>query len=158
MFIFMKRYFHIILISVLSLLLIRNTFALEQNEKLWLAVNAQHTLSEDKKWLSFLYSQLRFINKDHAWDAGLLEGGIGYRLFTNDSVWFGYRWTGRNPNNGFFQENRLFQQYILQLKPHELYQIISRARLEEVERSNQSQIALRLRLRFATEIKKPLFF
>ena len=134
-----------------------NCFALTQNDKLWLAVNSQQTLSVDKKWHSFIYSQFRYINESHAWQAALIEGGIGYRFLDNESIWLEYRWTGHDPYNGFFQENRLFQQ-LLQIKKFNAAHLILRARLEEIQISNSSQISVRLRERIAVEIMHGYFW
>lgn len=131
-------------------------WALEQNEKLWLALNNQHYLSADKKYLSFIYTQLRLINQSHPIQLGLIEGGIGYRYLDHHSVWVGYRWSGIRPNDGFYQENRIFQQIISIVQPDDLHQFIFRSRLEEIEHTNQSQISLRLRERIAMEIKKSI--
>ncbi len=132
-------------------------FALTQDEKLWFAINSQQTLSENKKWLSFIYSQFRLVNKSHPWQAGLLEGGVGYRFIDNGTVWLGYRWTGHNPYDGFYQENRLFQQLIQQKELTNSDRIISRTRLEETQRSNSSEISLRLRQRVAFELMRATF-
>jgi|GEM_PF-4990842 len=131
-----------------------NCFATNQNEKLWLGVNALQPLSNNKKWLYFIFSQLRFINKSHPWQVGLVEGGIGYRLTDQGTLWAGYRWSGHHPNNGFFQENRLFQQWIAHRNVTSSHRVISRVRLEETERGDSSQISIRLRQRVALELKR----
>lgn len=131
--------------------------ALAQHEKLWLGFNSQFTLSNDKKWISFLFSQLRMINKSHPLQTGLIEGGLGYRFFQNDSAWVGYRWSAFNPNNGFFQENQFFQQIISQRRMSDAKRFIIRSRLEEVARGNQSQIAIRFRERVGLEINRSFF-
>lgn len=136
----------------------KNCLALEQHEKLWLAANSQQILSDDEKWLSFVYSQLRFINESYPWQAVLVEGGIGYRLRDDKSFWFGYRWTGQDPDNGFYQNNTLFQQMIWLFKPERLRKVVLRSRLEEIQRTNQNQISLRFRERAALEINHALFF
>ncbi len=134
----------------------KNAFALEQNAKQWLAVNDQQSLFVNKKILSYLYSQLRLIDQTHPWQAIFVEGALGYPLTLNTNIWIGYRWTGRNPYNDFFQENRLIQQITSQKKLI-LYHFGFRTRLEEVSRSNVGQISLRLRQRFAVEIQHSLF-
>lgn len=132
------------------------SWSLEQNGKLWLAVNSQQTLTNNHKWLSFIYSQFRFINKSHPWQSTLIEGGLGYHA-EERSYWVGYRWTAHQPNNGFYQENRLFQQIIWQRSILNSSHIIYRTRLEEIELTNQSQVALRLRQRVALEIDKAIY-
>lgn len=139
------------------LLASKNSFSLEQNENLWLAINSQLKLSNDEKWLSYIYSQTRFINQDHPWQLVLLEGGIGYKLPTTTSIWLGYRWSGRNPFNNFSEENRLIQQVLYPIKA-DFFKTIIRTRLEESQYTNQSPMSLRLRERIAFELNQPLFF
>lgn len=135
----------------------KDGLALAQHEKLWVGLNSQFILSNDKKWISFIFTQLRTINESHPLQAGLVEGGLGYRMWQNDSIWMGYRWTGLNPNNGFFQENQLFQQIISLRKMNDARRFIIRSRLEEIERGGQRQIALRFRERVGLEINYPFF-
>jgi hypothetical protein len=143
---------HFILIWLLIILVIfKNCFALDEHARLWPAINSQQTLSKDKKWLSFIYSRFQFIDQSHPWQAILLESGIGYKLAVNQSIWLGYRWTGQNPYNDFYTENRLFQQIIWEEKLDKLQRIIFRSRLEEIQRTNQRQISLRFRERIAFE-------
>lgn len=141
-------------VGLILALIAGRAIALEQYEKGWFGLNLQQSLSENKKVLGLVFTQLRTINESHPIQAGLIEGALGYRIHGNDSVWIGYRWTGINPNNGFFQENRLFQQYLAIFKPHPLYQFILRTRLEEIERTDQTQIYLRGRERLALEIRR----
>ncbi len=136
----------------------KNCLAWIENEKLWLAVNSAHVLSDDKRWLSFIYSRLEFISQDHPWQAALLEGGVGYKLPTETSFWFGYRWIGNNPYNDFFTENRLFQQIIWEKKLNKPKRMIFRSRLEEIQRVNQGQISARFRQRIALEWENLSYF
>jgi hypothetical protein len=131
-------------------------FALDEFSKQWVGINAQHTSKRNKLWHSFLFSQLRFVDQAHPWQSGLVEGGVGYQVADEHSVWVGYRWTGRNPYNNFFQENRLFQQ-ILSQKQRNLNRFLIRSRLEEITAGNSSQVALRLRERIAIEHERALF-
>ena len=147
----MKKYLEFIFFILLFFSL--NCFAFTQNEKLWLGANWKQTLTDH--WSTYIFSQLRFINESHPWQMGLLEGGIGYHFIKNQSFWIGYRWSGHNPYNGFYQENRLFQQSIneLHLVPSD---IVFRTRLEEVERENSRQISIRLRQRLSLIINHEL--
>lgn len=129
--------------------------ALEQHEKLWVGSNYQTSFGYDKKWLGVVFTQLRLINESHPVRTGLIEGGIGYRLSPGKSVWAGYRWSGQDPYNGFYQENRLFQQLILPMRSR-IERSVLRSRLEEIERTNQSQISLRFRERLALEFEPSL--
>lgn len=126
-------------------------FAFHQNEKLWLAFNLQKKLSANPAWYYFIYTQTRLVNESHPWQSTLIEGGMGHDWLKDTVVWAGYRWTARNPNNNFFQENRLFQQVIWNPKEENIRHYIIRSRLEEIEHTNQSQIYLRLRERVAIE-------
>ncbi|MFZ2315770.1 MAG: DUF2490 domain-containing protein [Gammaproteobacteria bacterium] len=130
-------------------------YALEQHEKLWLATNYQTSFGQDKQWLGLVFTQLRLINESHPVQTGLIEGGIGYRLALGKSIWAGYRWSGHNPYNNFYQENRLFQQLLLPMRSR-IDRSILRSRLEEIGRGNQSQISLRLRERLALEFETGL--
>lgn len=143
-----------ILFSLCLVAISSQAFALEQNEKGWFGLNLQQTLSADKKIVGLIFTQLRTINHSHPWQASLIEGALGYHLRDNSSIWFGYRWTAVNPNNGFFQENRLFQQYLVVAEPDPSYQYVLRTRLEEIERTNENQILVRGRERIALEIRK----
>lgn len=132
--------------------------ALDQYGKLWLGLNFQHPLREDKKWLSYLYAQFRFIDRSHPWEATLVEGGIGNLILPGQTIWLGYRWSGHNPNNGFYQLHRLFQQYIL-VKPLDGKDtFVTRMRLEEIMRSDKARMSLRYRQRFTLDIKKSFLF
>ncbi|MDR3477852.1 MAG: DUF2490 domain-containing protein [Gammaproteobacteria bacterium] len=158
---FLKRFFQIkislsFLLASITLFVSVNSFALNQYAKQWFAVNLQHALDKNKKWHSFLYSQLRTIDRTHPLESGLLEGGIGYQLTADENIWIGYRWTGKNPYNDFYQENRVFQQIISQ-KQLGLYRFILRTRLEEITRSDTRQIALRLRERLAIDGHRQLW-
>lgn len=134
-----------------------NSFALEQEVKQWVAINHEQAFGCEKKYLAFIYSQLRLVDEDRPWQAGLIEGGLGYKLADHHTIWVGYRWSGHDPFNQFFQENRLFQQIILQKKTDAEHRLIFRTRLEEITRGNTGQIALRLRQRAALEINHAWF-
>lgn len=86
----------------------------------------------------------------------MLEGGLGHHFVKTQSLWIGYRWAGHNPYNGFYQENRLFQQFISEMTLTTSDQIISRTRLEEIEHGNSSQISIRLRQRLALQMEREL--
>lgn len=138
----------------LFLLLFTTTcFALEQNGKLWLGINTQKSFSEESPWLYLISSELRFIHKNYPWQTAYLEGGLGRKILFNTRIWFGYRWSGHEPYHQFYQENRLFQQFIWPIHPNESVGFVSRSRLEEIMRGNQSQIALQLRERISFEMK-----
>lgn len=154
-----QRIYKNILTLLMALLFIvsMNCHAFAQDEKLWLALNAQQKWGPDERLLSLIYSRFQFIDKSHPWQATLIEGGVGYEFVPEQSIWMGYRWTANNPNNGFYQENRLFQQWLWQNKLSELHRILLRSRLEEIERGDQTGIDVRLRERIALQILKPLF-
>lgn len=151
----LKKYVSLIL-GLFLIFLFSSSFALSQDFKQWIALNVQQKY-KNSPWRSFVYSQLRFVDDHNPWEAVVLEGGLGYQLAKPHSVWVGYRWVGRNPYNDFTQENRLFQQYIFQKDYAPMYVFLSRTRLEEITRSNSSQLGLRIRQRFALGIKHDLF-
>lgn len=123
--------------------------ALEQHEKLWLGLNKSQNFSENSPCLYLISSELRFIDKNHAWQTGFLEGGLGRNFLFDKSIWLGYRWSGHEFYNQFYQENRLFQQLVWPINPNDRMGFVSRSRLEEIVRGNQSQVALRFRERMA---------
>ena len=141
------------LFGLFLLFLSLSSFALEQHEKLWLRISKQQSFSENSPWLYFIFSELRFINESHPWQVGLLEGGLGRRFFSDKSIWLGYRWSGVNPNNQFYQNNRLIQQFIWPVHPHNFITLVSRSRFEEIIRGNQSQMEFRFRKRISLEMK-----
>ncbi len=160
----LKKIFYRGILFFCFLFFTQNSIALEQNGKQWLGINTQNAFGEDHQKLYYIFSQLRFVDQTHPWEAILLEGGLGHRLSDHSDMWLGYRWTGRNPFHDFFQENRLIQQ-IISRKKMDLYHFSIRSRLEEINRTNNSQIALRLRERVAVEIQhyffknaRPLFY
>lgn len=128
----------------------QQALALTQHEKLWLGLNHQAHFGDHNQWLAAIFTQLRFINESHPLQAGLIEGGLGYRLAPGKSIWAGYRWSGHEPYNKFYQENRLFQQLLLPIRA-KIDRSIFRSRVEEIERTNQPQILIRLRERIALE-------
>lgn len=156
MFKFLFKKFQLSLIVFSIFCLTQNSFAVEQNGKQWLGIYTQHAFSRDPQTLYYVFSQLRFIDQQHSWQSMLLEGGLGHRLSDHSDMWLGYRWTGRNPYNDFFQENRLIQQMISRKKMN-LYRFSFRSRLEEITHTNSGQIALRLRERLSIEINHPIF-
>lgn len=130
-------------------------YALEQHEKLWLGSNYQTHFGTHHQLLAFVFTQLRFINQPHPIQTGLLEGGLGYRLASKTSIWAGYRWSGQNPYHRFYQENLLFQQVLIPLH-HNLDRSILRSRLEEISRTNQTTMLIKLRERAAFEFSPVL--
>lgn len=152
-----KKNSSIVIVFIVLFLFSSPSWALEQHGKFWLGLNYQHTLSKDKKWLSFVFSQFRFIDERHPLQASILEGGLGYKLPEDKTLWLGYRWTGRNPNDGFTQENFIFQQIIFEKKIMKSTHLVFRSRFEEIRRTDQPQTAIRLRQRIALTIKKSLF-
>ena len=143
--------FRIIICFVFLYNSLQTAYALEQHEKICAGVSVEQPFSEDKKWYYLLYTQTRLINESHPWQATLFEGGIGYLLIPRHRVWLGYRWSAHNPNNGFYQENRLWQQYVFLKEDDEIRRIALRTRLEELELTNQSQILYRVRERLSYE-------
>ncbi len=141
-----------------------NCFALSQDEKVWLGINAKQTLTEN--WSTYIFSQMRFKSQSELWQVGLIEGAIGYHFIKNQSFWVGYRWSGINPFDGFYEENRFFQQFINALNIETSHQLVLRSRLEEIRRGNDSQISVRLRERLSLQIEnaspsnnlKPYFY
>jgi hypothetical protein len=149
----LKRVSYIPLIVFIFLAVIRPAIALEENEKLWVGVNVRKPLSADQKWLYSLFTQSRLINKSHPWQSTLFEGGVGYSLFKDKSIWIGYRWSAHNPNNGFYQGNRLWQQLSWIISDKNLIKFFSRTRLEQTMYSDQSQLSFRLRELISVEFK-----
>lgn len=129
------------------------SIASEQHEKLWLGINRQQNFSESSPWLYLISSELRFIYENHPWQTAFFEGALGRTFFSGTSLWLGYRWSVHDPYNQFYQENRLFQQLIWPIHPSNLLKLVSRSRLEEIMRGNQSQTAIRFRKKISLEMK-----
>lgn len=138
-----------IVLTLFMIMLSSASDALNQYAKQWVAINIQQAVHENNPWQYLLYSQWQFTDESHPWKVMLVEGGLGYQRTSDESFWAGYRWSGVNPNNGFFQINRLFQQYMTQQRPDRLYQFAARTRLEEYKRSNSGEVAIRLRQRIS---------
>ncbi len=144
------KYFLKIFVTLCLLCLATKTFALEQNSKEWFGFNMQRSLARNNKWHSFLFSQLRVLNNNNPWQAALVEAGLGYQATDSDTIWAGYRWTGRNLFNDFFEENRLFQQIIHQHR-RKIFLFNLRTRLEELKPGNANQVGVKLRQRLSIE-------
>ena len=125
--------------------------AITQKKEAWLGINTQQPLQHNSPWVYSLFSQLRTIDESHPWQSFIVEGGIGYAFQQDAILMAGYRWTGRNLDNGFYQINHLFQQLLWQTRAP-AYRVISRSRLEENSRSNQPKVLFRFRERLATEL------
>lgn len=144
------------LLIIFLLLFSTSACAYVQNEKLWLALGANRKLSEDGKWRYLLISQARFINESEPWQSLYLEGGIGNVLNQQVTLWAGYRFVERDPNDGFNPENRLFQQVVARFQLSNSNEFVYRARLEETQIRSASDIALRFRNRFSWSHNEPV--
>ncbi len=127
--------------------------ALIEEKKYWLAMNVQRSLDAEKKWLVSLYSQWRFIKRDHPLESAFVETALGYQISHNKSVWFGYRLLKHISRPPTFQMNHLFQQF-LYTKKLNFCSIMTRSRLEQGYRSNQKQLSFRFRQRVAIEFSR----
>lgn len=125
------------------------SIALEQNEAFWSTVNFERPLTEDKQWEYLVTTQTILENESQPWRRTYLEAGLGYHLTDNKQGWVGYRWTAHRPNNGYYQENRIWQQFLWTPISTDIYRVFTRSRLEEIERGNEAQISIRLRQRFS---------
>lgn len=142
-----------ICLAIIVLLVSSPVLALDQNEKLWTGLNVLRPLTNDRKWVYLVFSQFRFIDQSHPLQIYLLEGGVGRHVTPAASLWMGYRWSGHQPYNGFFQTNRLFQQLLLEVFNTDSARMLSRSRIEEISQSHQSQPSFRYRQRIYTEFK-----
>lgn len=133
------------------------SFALEQNEKYWLAFGTQEPFSNSPTWTYNLYGQLRFINDTHAFQLIIGEYWIGYRINPSYQLGSGVRWSGNNPDNDFFQVVRVFEQLIWKAKQTSDNKITLRTRLEALGQTNSNQIALRIREKITVEFLKAYF-
>ncbi len=147
-----------IILSVLLYTLATSVFALTQNEKLWIGAGTVRDLSSDGKWRYLLMTQARFIDESHPVQSILAEGGIGNVISKHSTLWAGYRYTGRNPYNGYTPEDRLFQQIVSKLLSSDSNEITYRARLEELIIRDTAGISLRLRHRLAFTHKKAVIY
>ena len=125
--------------------------ALEQNVKFWPGLYIQQKIPKHEKWQYLLFTQARFIDDSHPWQSALIEGGVGYLLTPNHSLWAGYRLTVHNVLKNSFQENRFFQQLIWKVKDENKKIILSRTRFEELNLTNQTSTYYRVRERITFE-------
>ncbi len=144
----MFRFSRIVFILFCFFLPLQSSLALEQNEKLWLGLAIQKPFQSDPNWRYLFFGTMRFINQSHPWQLGFVEGGIGRVIAPGETLWLGYRYSGINPFDGYFSVNTLWQQFIWETKDASNVRVLLRTRLEEAERSNQSELSLRLRERF----------
>lgn len=136
-----------ILLICILLFYAAKVLAFRNDAQLWTGFNAQQKWGADKKWLTFVYAQLRLINRSHSLHRGLIEGGLGYRLRPDKSVWIGYRGTANDIGNNFYKESGLFQHLIWKLQSQANLNLFSRTRLEEFYRFSENQMYYRLRQR-----------
>lgn len=149
-----KKVFVLTIIIVLTIIS-QNVLGLDRHTKLWLTMNAQRAIEPEKKWLTSIHSQLRFIDREHRFESAVVEPSIGYQ-FTDFVFWLGYRWSKRVGVRPYFQENRLYQQITFNSKNNDVTYTF-RSRVEEIYRSNQTQLASRIRQRMAAELPCTIF-
>jgi hypothetical protein len=130
---------------------IKPVWALEQQTKLWPGIYLQKSLPKTEKWEYLLFTQSRFIDESHPWESTYFEGGLGYFLSKNHSLWAGYRWVGFDFATNFFHEDRFWQQFSWRIRESAQTLIFSRTRMEEIRYSNQSENLYRLRERITLE-------
>lgn len=126
---------------------------IEQHGKLWLGLDKSGLLLSNSDWLYVFSAQMRGITSSEVLQTFFFDGRLGYPFFTELSVWFGYRWSGNYPGNGFYSEHRPYQQIQFPLVQQDSIQFTARSRLEERIRNDQNQLAIRFRQRIALEIK-----
>tara|TARA_R110000868_G_scaffold330538_1_gene591500 strand:+ start:64 stop:750 length:687 start_codon:yes stop_codon:yes gene_type:complete len=154
----MRKYLQLLLL--LTLTLSSSLFALTQDEKLWLGMSRVRDLTSDGKWKYIILSESRFINESDTdvWQTIHFEGGIGNILNDTVSFWFGYRFTERDPMNGFNPEDRLFQQIVTKSELSNSNVFSYRIRLEEIKRREFGEVGLRLRHRFSLSHNEAVLF
>ena len=140
--IFIKYSCYLILIFIST-----DSFGDLQNEKLWLDLNSNGNLFNNKKILYWVDEQLRLINHANYYEHNNLQGGLGYQFLDNLSLWGGYQWNSKNQFTGSAAENRTWQQAIWDVVNNQQVYFSTRTRLEQRERTDQTQWANRLRER-----------
>lgn len=126
----------------------------KQNGKIWIGFDKSGHLSAQSDWLYTLSSQIRSISTSEILQTIFLEGSVGHPFLSDLDLWFGYRWSGNYPGNGFYSESRPYQQINFRFYQNKSLQLSGRLRLEERIRNNQHQVSLRLRQRIAIEIQR----
>lgn len=136
------------------MLLSSTAYAMEHYDKLWAAVSLNGHLTEDKKWLYLLSTQLRFIDQHPYWRNTYLQGGLGYHITNDWQVWGGYTWIGTNNEARYTHTNRLWQQVNWRIFHNQQFVFSSRSRLEESKRDDAVWY-YRFREKLALEWLKP---
>ncbi|KTD68599.1 hypothetical protein Lste_1757 [Legionella steelei] len=114
----------------------------------WAVANIIGPISENSSFKYYLEPQLRLIDTPSVFNQFLYLGGLGYQFNRNVMLFIGPGWIlTKTPENKTHTEKRLWEQLNWQVMKDSNLSINSRTRLEERQRSDQSQIAFRLRER-----------
>jgi len=99
------------------------------------------------KFLGYLEINPRLGNNITDFSQLLTRPAVGYKITDNFSIWQGYAWV-TNHIGGFRNENRIFQQFLLN-NYFKYADLIHRVRIEErfIEDTGSTQIRLRYMLR-----------
>lgn len=127
--------------------------ATETYIKQWTTANFVGSISEDSKFKYYIEPQLRFIDDRYVFNQAFLFAGLGYQFTPTVSLFVGPGWVlTKNTEGEVYHEYRLWQQLNWQILNSSVVSLNSRTRLEEKERSNQSQVAYQLRERIWVRI------
>lgn len=143
----MKRIGHLgffILLIIFS----RGASAAEYYNKQWTVANIMLSMPGNEKFKYYIEPQLRLIDDPYVFNQAFLLLGLGYQIAPSLIVLAGPGWVlNKNTSGVTFHEYRLWQQLTWFAMNNPAMSLVSRTRLEEKERSNQSGIALQLRER-----------
>jgi hypothetical protein len=114
----------------------------------WAVANIIGPLSENSSFKYYLEQQVRLIDTPYVFNQFLFLGGLGYQFNAKVMLFIGPGWIlTKTPENNNHTEQRLWQQLNWQVLNDSILSLNSRSRLEERQRSDQSQTAFRLRER-----------
>lgn len=121
--------------------------------KQWTSSILLGSLPHSTKLKYYLEPQLRLINDDYVFNQAFFLTGLGYSFSPDLLFLLGPGWVvTKTPTGETYHEYRLWQQLNWQIVNHAYFTLSSRTRMEEKERSNQSQVAIQLRQRLWARI------
>jgi hypothetical protein len=137
--------------------MLRNAYCAEHHTKQWNSSTMVGSLAHSEKMKYYLETQLRFIDDRYIFNQAFLLTGLGYQFTPAVSLFAGPGLVvTKNSEGQQFTEYRLFQQLNWLLTENKNpTSLISRTRLEQKERTNESGILWQLRQRLWLRIPIP---
>jgi hypothetical protein len=136
---------------------ISNARALEVENKVWGDVTINSAFIENSKLRYWIQPQVRFNLNPDQFETGFLMSGLGYQYSPRLGFWAGYLWEAGNSLFNHKPTNRIWQQMIWQIVNEKTVVLISRSRLEEINRLGQSEWLKRTREYMELDFPKVIF-